>query len=159
MKPAFLIDLRDPSRALAQQNDLLNRDAARSHSIVTAIPMPQVLTATDVSYLPITTPIESGVTVRRVQIIASSDYRIARIGGSVRVAVGLRTADRFEVIGREWDSKRHELVAGAPFDLVTDEQPIRVGIGFAVRVTRSGWPDRWPINAAVETTVGYDPGA
>lgn len=159
MKPAFLIDLRDPPRALAQQNDLLNRDAARSRSIVTAIPTPQALTATEVSYLPIATPIEAGVTVRRAQIIASSDYRIARVGDSVRVAVGLRTADRFEVVGREWDSKKHELVAGTPFDLVTDEQPIRSDIGFAARVTRLGWPDRWPINAMVETTVGYDPGA
>lgn len=160
MKPAYQIDLRDPERALAALLDLINRDRARSYAASTWIPQPQDATLSAVSYLPITFPYDESLsTVRSARLIPSEDYRIARYGDSLKMGVGFRTSDRFELIGREWDSRKHALSVGTPFDLVTDEQPLRSGMSLVVRVTRSGWPSTWPTNASIETTIGYDPGA
>ncbi len=160
MKPAYVIDSRDVQRAFPALVDGLNVAASRSYAITTVVPYPlPPLNQTETVYASITSPPEAGTPLRFARIIPSEDYRIARTGDSVRICVGLRTSGRFELIGREWDSKKHALTVGTPFDLVTDEQPIRVGIGLVLRVTRLGFPTAWPSNAAVESTIGYDPGA
>lgn len=159
MKAAYNLDPRDIERSFPELLSLLNAAAARSYQTSTAIPLPQILNRDETMYLGALTPIEGGTTLRAVRLIPSEDYRVSPTGPPLRIGVGLRTRDRFELLGREWDSRSHALVVGTPFDLVTDEQKMVVGQGLVVRVMRRGWPTDWPKNATVETTFGYDPGA
>lgn len=159
MKPAYTIDLGDTERALLALRAMLDRDAARSRSMVVTVPQPLVATLTEESFVNITTPSDQGTTIRSVRLIPAADYRISRLGASVLIGVGIRSGDRFQSLGREWSSKAHALTAGSPFDLVTTEQVLRAGYGLALRVTRTGWPATWPTGASVEATIGYDPGA
>ena len=154
MKPAF--DIVDVDESLQAA---LNRDAFRSYGLSTQVPDPTSLLISDVTYVPVRTPLDDGEVIRAVRLSASIAYPIARTGAYVRLAVGLRTKERFEVLGREWDSTSDALVVGTPFDLVTEDTSIPTGRGLALRVTRSGWPAKWPSNATIEWTFGYDPGA
>lgn len=158
MKAAYNLDPRDLARSFPDLLSLLNAAAARSYQTATAVPLPQVITTDETMYLGVLTPIEEGTTLRAARLIPSEDYRVSPTGAPLTIGVGIRTNGRFELLGREWQTRSHSLKVGTPFDLVTDEQRMEVGQGLVVRVSRQGWPVAWPKNATVETTFGYDPG-
>jgi len=159
VKPAYDVDPRDLDRAFAELLDLLNRTLARSRTVQTWIPPPQTPLVVETTYLPIFTPTEPGTTLLSSKLLPADAYRIARSGDYITIGVGYRSSDRYEVVGREWSSKESALEVALPYDLVTEETPIPSGVTLSVRAVRYGWPNAWPHNASVETTMGYDPGA
>lgn len=122
---------------------------------------------TNTSYLHAHAPIEGGTLLRRARLMPMSDLvrtSASTRDASIRVACGLRSrtaagAVTFEALGREFDSRVHDLKAGLPFDLVTDEAAVATSSSLAVRVIQTGWPAMALGDAAVEWTLGYEGGA
>jgi hypothetical protein len=168
MNPAFDLlgrNITDLETLLA----LLNRDEARTRTVTTRIgdqtriaydrylwfqgpPLSDPVTA----FYAIHYPFEGGTIFRRAQMIPATDLaRTTGALGYITVAVGIRSADKFDVLGTEFDSRTRALSEGVVFTLAEEDVRIPDGAGLAVRVVQGGWPAATLEESMVETFLGY----
>jgi len=155
MKPAFNVATRDPVRDIQSLQNILNRDAFRTQHIVTTVDAYRTGEMFPTYYSDVHWPFEDGEVLRRARFLVPTDYRVSRTGSWITVAVGIRAAGTFRVLGTAWDSRLHSYVVGAPFTLVSEETKIPQDSGVCVRVMRAHFPVTPLVGAVVETSIGY----
>ena len=155
MKPYIHTTGRDPVRDLQTLQALLNRDAFRTQHILTPVDPYRSGEMRPTYYADVHWPFEDGEIVRRARLLVPDDYRISRTGPWVTVALGIRAAGTFRLIGTEWDTRIHAYEVGTPFTLVREETKIPVDSGVVVRIMRANFPSTPLRGAVVETSIGY----
>ncbi len=155
MRPYFAIVTRDPVRDLQSLQGLLNRDAFRTQHIITQVDPYRDGQMTPTYYSDVHWPFEDGEVVRHAQFMVPVDYRIQRAGSWITVAVGIRAAGTFRLLGTAWDSRLHTYTVGTPFTLLAEETKIPPKSGVVVRIMRSNFPATPLLGAVVETSIGY----
>lgn len=150
-------------------SDLLDRPQARTRSMMTPL-APVVYQADQIPtsttfYADVHWPIESGMVARAAQLLPSVSFTHSGSGAAdyVKIAVGVKRKGKFDVMGREFDSRSRDLVAGLPLLLFGPvlgnvEVGIPIGAGFVVRVVFIGTLQPLVLTSSVETFFGYEGG-
>lgn len=141
--------------------ELQNRPSARTWSRITSLSLAvfdltQTLLTT--AYLDVYWPMEPGTILRSARLNPS--VTVAQSGAAfltyATVCVGVKKADKFDPVGKVYDSRASALSVGVPLPLVDVETPVAIGSGIVVRVVVATAIIPALVGSSIETFLGYE---